>query len=1090
MKTVPNGLLDGIKTASVLRAEPRVIVDWNLNRYIGVTASNTPSEDTDGYDIELFPIESIVDVEIPRPTKGVNKARVGQSTVASDYFENNGNGRYYICGVDDVYKYWTSPYAADGSANISSVLPRIEYDANVKTNKIVIKVENSMATPLNFTIDTYNGSTWTNIANQTTLGNSWKSNGMIVLYWDGDSWGAGPRVDNVDGLPVTTTIRGVRMGVTKLQGGYKTEGTLVPTTYRTQVGSQMYEYETTGAYSHFDLIEMAAHLEADVSEHVIEFDDTQEISESSILYPIGTLTSNSGKVILSNIYPDGTSTGLFSRRNTDPNILWTEYLEPNAEVTVSLDYYDEGGTFLGNVPQFVGYSEGWSGQESDEVEVELLDFSKFFNSIIVPASLWEDLTVPQIVWRILDQTGFVNYDIDRDADRVTEHKIPVFYTDGESTVWEVLDELAQASQTAIYFDSTGRLQVKTRDFAFSDGDTPVWTFTSELDGGYVENVIGVSQDEQFEPNYIKCIYQKTNWSDWNNGQPSMQMVWQPEGTETLRSTPLRRSIDADDMTIHIGSGTVALWPFASKVNIQGEIISYDAKQLVYYTGSSGNVSHTEWVTNADHAKELTNLTPPQYAYKNYYTGALRLTERGVWNSDPRNHSVDASGYVVHGRVGHTHYSSGVGGFTHIKNESRVQLSSPGRVLDANDWVIASQTSDGNYKHYGMRFRFVPGGGSDQMAGIVICEQGSGNGGYFIEFQPSSKLDSEKLKSRKELHIYSRDGSGTPRTIEGVAARRISIGENIDYEVDVYHSLNAGVQRINVWVNGKSVINKIVPEDAEIALTGKFGMFIRGKSTAKFDYLYAIGRDDAEPPDEFGFLDKVDRGYTGSQWDREWTYRWRSSSRRIKKTWTKAKARWNAQFFDEFGPYVHEIREYDVKFDPFPVLHSRIYSSNDWGAAVLEYSGNPHGGKFIIANTSRTNSVVNGDDSLSFAGTGQSVNQTLCVFGRVLIVEEAEEVLAINESQVRRRGRIESELTSPWMQTKHMAQDLAAWIADHWSYGDSNISVSTYGNPLLQIGDVVNVNIPEKYISGTFFVTGINTGWDNGVTSEFRLRRRS
>ncbi len=1081
MKTVSSEFLDAMKSDLTLRAIPRAVVDWNLNRYVDVSVTNTPSEDTDGFDIELFPIESVIAPDIPRPTKGINKARIGQGTVSSDYFSNNGNGRYYVCDVDDEYKYWTSPNMSnDSDGTISGVDVRVVYASSVTTNKIVIKTENSWATMQTFTIYTStDGSTWSSVATEA-IGNSWKSSGVITLYWDGDSWGLGTRVDDENGAPETTEIRGVRLVVTNLEGGYKSEGTLQPTTYLTSTGA---EFQTDGENSRFDLIEIAAHLEVDVSSHIVEFSTDLEISEQSVLYPLGTITSNQGTLILSNIYPDNSATGLFSKSNTDTNILWSDYLEPNARVDVTLDYYNEADEFLGNIPQFVGYTNGWTGQDTDLVSVELEDFSKFFNTIIVRAAMWEALTVPELLWRILDQAGFINYQIDRDPDRVTEHTIPVFYTDGEQNVWEVLDELAKASQTAIYFDAQGVMQVKTRDFAFSADDAPVWNFTSVPDSGYQVNIESVNQTVEYEPNHIKVIYQKTNWSDWNNGQPSMQMVWQPEGTESIRCAPLIRHLGVADTSFYLGSGTVEYWPFVGKVNIQGEIIAFDAKQLVYYTGTLGNVSNTVWVESFDDYKEKLALTPPAYAYKNHLTGAMRISERGVWNSDPKIHYVEANGYSVHGRVGHT-YSNNVGGFTFLRNESKVKLSSPAQVIDAQDWVIASQSSDATYRHYGTRFRFVPGGGVDQRAGLVICNQGSGEGGYYIELRPSSKVGTDQ----RELTVYSREPGGA-FSGEVVGQKRVSIGENIEYELDIYHS-PIGSQRIQVWINGKSVANWSIPGDEDISATGKFGMYIRGHTTAKFEYLYAIGRDDVEPPDEFGFLDKVDRGYTGSQWDREWVYRWRTQSRRVKKVSSKEQARWNAQFFDEFGPYVHEIKEYDVNFEPAPVLHSRIYSTNDWGAAVLEYSGDPNGAKFIIANTSRNNVVLNGEDSLTFAGTEQSIEQTLCVLGRALIIEEAEEHIVTNDAQIRRRGRIETELTSPWIQNLAMAKDLANWISAHWSYGDSNITIKAFGNPLIEIGDVVEVNIPEKYITGDFFVTSVTTEWNEGIDTEFGLRRRS
>jgi len=1127
VKNASPRLIEALKNGTALKALPEVVIDWNLNRYIDTRVDNVPNEQETGYDIELFPIETLV--EPVRPRKGINKARVGHSTIGRDYTDVGGgmDARFYIADVDDIYKYWTSPKPAVGGViplfnttnfpldeyigltghdNLTSARPFVEYGdwsadnkvftpKNVKANKIVIKLENTWASPNDFDIVITRANSTQTIPNENLSG--WEASGEIVLYWNGFNWTQnGFRINDANGFPATDPIRRIQLVVRTLKGGYQSNGS-VTQYWDTDTNSWK---PTTGADSFLDVIEIGAHLEADLSQWVVDVDDSFDLADASNLYPIGTVTSNQGHISLSNIYEiDGEAhLGLFSHENT--SIIWSDYLEPNAQVTLRYAFYDEDEDEpFERVTQFVMYTESWTGQSDDNVTMDVTDHSKFFNDQLVLPAMWEGLKAPEIMWRLLDSVGFNNYHIDR-GDLVTEHVIPVFYTTGEENVWEVLGELAKATQTAVYFDNEGVLQIRTREYALSPLEAPVWDFQAYDSPEQRANIVTLDQTTEFEPNSIRVIYQKTNWSDFNNGNPTMQKVWEPEDSSVvLRATPLVRNLSETDEYLWIGADDVKVWPYAGLVNVEGEIIRYNGKVLAWYAGPAGNQLRNTIVRSEDEKNDVMRQIAPGHGYKAHFLGALRIAqdengdfERGVWNSEPRDHNVEATGYSVRKIVNGNHRTDAAG-FRHLKQESKIQLNAGPHMDSYSDILLATRgaTDDSPFFYYGTRMKFIPEqGNTHQRAGIVIHNSTANENGYYIELTPSSKLGGKERKKRQELMLYSRVG-GKDHVID---KRALAIGENIEYEIDItYINLpNSPDHRIQVWVNGKNAISAIASPSngTKNAENGKFGLFVRGKTKAQFEYLYAVRREEEGDLDEdFSFLDKVDRGYMGGQWDREWTYRWKDYKRRVKKKSVRARKRFNRQFFDEFGPIVHEIREFDVKFDPKPVLHSRLYLTNDWGAIPLEYRGNPFGAKFVIANTARYNSVIHGDDTLSFAGTGQSVNQVVTCLGRALEIAEAEEVVAENTDQIRRRGKSETDLTSPWIQSKAMAENIAAWMRNNFTYGNDGISLEVFGNPLIEIGDVVTVDYPEKYISGDYFVMGVKNEYQNGIVTSLDLRRR-
>lgn len=1075
MKTVNAAVSTAIRKAHEVMAKPRLTIEWNFNRYIGVSADNTPSDDTDGLDIEMFPVESLYSPN--RPTKGVCKARAGEGRVAN-YTAVPSDTRYYVASVNDQYKYWTSPVTTNGSATfpnhtdgLSMCKPHVKYTTLVGANKIVINWENSWAAPLQYFVEiqTTVGGAWVQLS-----GSSWtlNANGQTVLYHQGsDVWNTTRPVDG-NGKLITNfkSLAGVRARVNTMKAGAG----------QNPAGN--------GNNVYCNVIEISARREEDFTSRLISVNDQFEMSEKSFIYPTGTITTNTATVVLNNL------DGVLSRESSDPYVRWL--VEPGARF--NLEYVYQVGSSFYPVQQFNMIGGVWSGQRDDTVSIALSDDSEILKTLKPSPYFYEKLPVTQIIWRTLDMVGYTNYAIQTN-DLSAVHVIPYFWSDGEKTVWEILDELSRATQTAIYFDAYGILQVKTKEVAFNNALSPSWTLRGVNSGDELADIVSLDQTDELGSNYVTVSYQDTTVSDFNNGFPKLDKVWEADGDTVLRSSQIVRDISiTETYAFYINAKDVIYWPYTGIVQIEGEFIRYKAKNYIYYVNG---VRFGANIFSAANKATLDAKGTDADRLKNGFSGGLIIDDkaiaegdpgfpgRGLWNTYRATHLVDMKGYsgrmILNNQVG---ASNTLGYFYHDKGASSMVIQTDSRFSHYYDLMVVTTGSvfDSNYRYYGTKLKFAPGGGLTQRAGMVI-HSGAGEDGYYIEFVPTAKIGATSRTTGNELIFYSRKSNVTHQ-LNGRGVP-MNLPEGVWVELDVAYQLVGGFHVISIDVNGANVMNVTVPGAYGNPPNGRFGVHARGQTKVSFEYLYGLNYGDIEPLDQGGWYDRVRGGYQGGQWDREFTYQWKYGLRKVNKKWTKQQIKYAQKYFDEFGAICQEVREFDVKFDPKPVLHSQLYMTNDWQSICTEYRSNPFGAKFILANASRDNAVINGEDTLSFPGS--SVNQVLGIYGRVVTQAEAAQVIAKNDNQIQKRGRIDTEIASQWIQSKAAATDLATWITNHWSDAADEQTVEVFGNPLFEIGDVVGIEYPEKSMTTSthkYFVVSITNSFDTGVSTSLVLRR--
>lgn len=1068
-----------LEQAHSVNCVPRLTVDWNLNRYFSPVADNVLPEATNAYNEKVFPISSIV--EPLRPTKGIVKAITGQSAVSAGYKVAH-QPRFYMADKDSKYKYWISPSVTDGSGNFplnaadsntTVVKPYIQYSQVVKANKIVIKIENTWASPNVWRIKVQSSvaGAWNTISTSPTL----LDDGTVTLYYNGSTW-----VTTKPSTLVLTDIKGIRLEVDSMTAGRKTDGTVM--TYKTQAQTTTTATtNTTGANSFFSLIAIEAHREEDWSDRLISVDSQFDVAEQSKLYPIGTLTTNGSTI---NLYNGD------SALNKD-NTLSPYYGLLESNIRFNLEYiYDVSGTKY-SVQEFSLNGSNWTNTDEATIGLRLEDDSKFLKTINPRKMLIRNKSVVEIAWRLLDSIGYNKYVVSTGSN-IDQHIIPVFYTDGTKTVWEVLDQLAQATQTAFYFDSSGNLQVKTRSAAFADG-TPVWNFYGVDESPRLADIANVSEGDSLGVNTFKVTYKPRSWRQTVYDTAALDVVWKPESDEILRSSKLYKDCISTSQEFWLTSAAAAMWPYKGIVWIDGEIIKYEGKEFTYFThtivGSDPvKQANTVIIKSQEEREAYDKISSPFFRDENYMTGKMIITERGAWETNAADHKIRPYDYVIRGYVGNIAKANPQGVSYNVTNSSMILTGDKINQTAATSILTAGKTHATIMKHFGFRARPI-GAGVVQRGGMGFFVQSNGDG-YYIDLAPTNKMTRTARATRNEISIISRIGGQDYVVAKGA---KVNIVNNRYIDIDIVYQTSGSNRYIIVYANGKKVISKNVPTNRRQTATGRWVMFCRKQSQWEYEYVYAANKDPdtigglaTNARNDFSWYDMATGGLRGGWWLTNFVTN--SIDGAPVQTTPSTK---DLQFhFDEFNPYVHEIREYDVNFDPAPASWANFYSSNPSGQ-VLRFKSDPFSAQFAIANVSRNNVVLEGDDTVTYSGSGEPVKQVMMVLGQTMNEPEEKTLEKRNETGIKIEGEVLSELNNDWIQSEGMANEIANWMDEHWSRGVDEITIEAFGNPLLEVTDLVAVKYP--YLSmdlatHKFFVVDIKNSFDKGISTTVTLRR--
>jgi hypothetical protein len=438
--------------------------------------------------------------------------------------------------------------------------------------------------------------------------------------------------------------------------------------------------------STFDLIEMSPRLVVDVSDKVIDFRINKTLSDIGVTsMPVGQLLASSGQLSL---FDDDQA---FNPENS--NSIIADYIRKNIkfnfyEVVIDVDGFDY------YVPIKTLYSEGFPQADATggTVSIELRDFFFFLESMPAPRLLTTQASLSYAITTLLDYIGFTNY-VFRRVEGESDPVIPFFFVAPDQNVAQVLNQLALATQTAMFFDEYNNFIVmskdylmpteaqRTTDFVLSGSNNQTDTgVTENASSGNLPNILSIaSQDKKiyndgkinYTTRYIQRSYGTIKQSSMIDQEKTWiykpALLWEVSGTEATKSInelaakqgsyvlgamPLNSNLSATPPTVannavinnimDLGENVYWLTRYQGYLYSNGEIIKYDAAQF-NITGT-GNV----WISsNQEYQKYFASLP---FNGKIYPTGLVRIYSVPYYEVVDGITRLQSGAVVEHGRA--------------------------------------------------------------------------------------------------------------------------------------------------------------------------------------------------------------------------------------------------------------------------------------------------------------------------------------------------------------------------------------------------------------------------------------------------------
>jgi hypothetical protein len=892
------------------------------------------------------------------------------------------------------------------------------------------------------------------------------------------------------------------------------------------------------------VIEISPRLEVDISDFVIDFNIKKEFDNKNTPLPISSISANSASVNFSNIPLTGINNSPLSIFSTTSNS--TSYKSPFSNMLVKnvklyLNYYFPTKSNE-VIPAGVFYVDTWSNQDIKQTTASCFDIMKILQTIPVYDYVAQSQSPQNIFSNILDFSGFTDYNYDDLISALSDNNQKIvthfFFADSTNkTAYTALEEALLAYQIGCWVDEYGVLRFRNLNNVLSN-TTPSLTINdgNVILDSFSENIktkIGKILMKYRSPQIKRNLTNKTGVNSLTSIlQQAPDIIWQPDSEDLVTFNLLGESMLSASQNYYSVDQSSYLNPFFTNVLglnqyrfVENEIISTGDMEwrLVGYNADGTPTGNRRLV----YVYSVNELDAEVAKFSNDYndtnvskeaTGKFMNVRRGLFGSTASPHyimsnDVSGSSSSIYAKYFNTYL------ITSSTTEAGVITSNPS--ISNNNTILAPVSSttkiniaynknDNGYSTYSVKFRLPKN--IDQVEGGLKISSGSDY--YYVNILQNYDV---KKGHSYTLSIYKYVGGTTlVKLTKDIDVTSII---NADFKNEPTDALfETELSRfINLkFVNGNSAGQRVVYINKHRILIDRRS---QKKNTAG-KYIYGSYWADATNTSDGIFFTSFPSSFLGNQ------IRFRAASSiattsvelaemyasedaidsqesyhfQTKKYLNGLISGYNQpinSFFIQSRPQMIGLNIYDVQLALSPSIGAEFfkvsyafpyYPNNDTSIQpnkfyvredALGYSEVMSTGfraKFAIANNSNYAVYLKTDQSYTQLAIAQ-----LLVASRspILLTPQLTLERVINKNLINEVVEVQSD----WIQSKESAESILKILAQSSDPFSKDISIQIFGNPKIQIGDVISLTYTLKNIQSiSFFVSGLEQNWQNGGLS--------
>ena len=440
---------------------------------------------------------------------------------------------------------------------------------------------------------------------------------------------------------------------------------------------------------------------------------------------------------------------------------------------------------------------------------------------------------------------------------------------------------------------------------------------------------------------------------------------------------------------------------------------------------------------------LGNSTDPIDINSNFYKGYLTLSSK---QSDDKKNTLATKTF-----------------------ESVVLPTSSPVLLPGGKNTVPSYST--KYYSFGTSFRFAADLDNGKSgAGIGFFADERGNKGYYLIMETAASAAETSRKTLRWVKLI-KGKSGVETLAETID---VSIFAGEIYNVDIRVKVSGKTIEMNAYINGikfsasdtskydtgTKKVTKIVEPTKKIAL-----LCTRGK--AHFDYVYALEIDEKK----FSDVSAITNKYYG-----------RYSKDLLSTAFGELKFQEGElpsnvkNFIDEFGTVVREIRKFDVQFNKVPAYPIGWDTGVNSAVSILSQDYNNFSSQVWAINNSSTTTPLADGNAANFFLYGNPITESSTL---------EYETKMDNDYAVKRPVVFETT----WVQRLEDAKSLGDWIKTQIINKGRIVKMKIFGNPLIQIGDIVSIKYAYQNFIGTesLVVTEVSHTFQQGLSTDIVCR---